>query len=131
MELFLKITPLLDVTTRVRASAPAAPVDPVAPVIDFDQAKTKANALPLAVTVKVIDPEEDPPRVDPEATERVSDPFAEVVPAVFVPEVMPEGSVPTAIVAAIRLVPWYAVNGIVIVVAAEVAPDLSQAILTD
>ena len=70
------------------------------------------------------------PNPDAAATLRIREPSAEVVAAVFLFTVIPVGKPLTVTEQAFLAVPWYPANGIVIVIAAEVFPSMSQGIVT-
>jgi hypothetical protein len=97
-------------------------LEPVVPETALAHEYLRTKGRELAVIVRVISPLDVPPRVEPLATERVSEPSAVVVAGVFVPTVMPAGRPVAAIVAAILFAPKRPANGIVIVVAVSVAP---------
>ena len=107
MELFLKIVPLDEVIAMEIASAPAAPVAPVAPVRDFAQDSFLTKVCPFQLKDSVISPLSvaAAPSVPFAATVMTKEPSAEVVAAVLLFFVMPEGSVGSVSVQALRLVP--------------------------
>ena len=69
------------------------------------------------------------PRSEDAATASSSLPVALAVAAVLILTVIPVGSVPTAQVQAVCVIPTYPVNGILIVLAADVFPSEVQAIV--
>ena len=100
------------------------------PALDFVQVNTLVAVFPEIVNVRVILPVSTavPPRSEDAATDNSIKPAAVAVAAVFVLSVMPVGSVPTAQVQAVCVIPTYPVNGIEIVDAADVLPAEVHAI---
>lgn len=104
---------------------------PLLPALDFVQVKTFVTVFPEIVNVSVILPVNvaSAPRFEDATAENSNFPAALSVVAVLVFTVIPVGSVPTAQVQVVCVMPTYPVNGILITVAAEVFPADVQAIV--
>ena len=103
---------------------------PLLPAFAFVQVKVFVTVLPEIVKVSVMSPvrTDVPPRSEDAATDSTTEPAAVAVAAVLDFKVMPVGSVPTAQVQAVCVIPTYPVKGIVMVAAAEVLPAEVHAI---
>ncbi|CRH92697.1 Uncharacterised protein [Chlamydia trachomatis] len=101
------------------------------PAFDLIQVNIFVTVFPEMVNVSVIFPfnVDALPRSEDAATASSSLPVALAVAAVLILTVIPVGSVPTAQVQAVCVIPTYPVNGILIVLAADVFPAEVQAIV--